>query len=88
MFNSKILVSFRWITGIHQENNFERSEKAFTMKFHSQLTGQLFQQIINTKSCDLPVFEHASKTHQIFLEALLTHWNNFTGNKEDSLPIT
>lgn len=71
-----------------KENGFAIEEIAFQVLFQSQLTGKLLEQIQNSDTCDLPTFEHASSTHQIFIESILNRWNEVTNTNNTSLPIT
>lgn len=72
----------------NDDNNFRIEELNFHVKFQSQLTGKLFEQIQNTGTCDLPSFEHAASTHQIFIESILNRWNLDTKANNTALPIT
>jgi hypothetical protein len=72
----------------HKENNFEPISIDITMKFQSQLTGVLFDQLIQNNTCDLPTLQHASITHKVFIQSLLNHWNKGTGIQNNLLPIT
>ena len=69
-------------------NNFSLEKDSFSVQYQSQLTGILFEQLLHSGTCDLPELKHACKTHRIFLNAFLEHWNTNTGEKQDVLPIT
>lgn len=73
---------------LKKENGFAIQQIDFKMLYQSQLTGQLFEQIHTFDNCDLPTFEHASSTHQIFIESILNRWNEVTNTKNTSLPVT
>ncbi|GAB1448390.1 hypothetical protein MASR2M44_13990 [Bacteroidota bacterium] len=70
------------------EKNFTIEEFPFQVHFQSQLSGKLLEQILSSGTCDLPTFEHASSTHQIFIESILRRWNEVTKTKNVLLPIT
>jgi len=72
----------------HKDKNFEPMPLDITMKFQSQLTGLLFEQLIQNNTCDLPTLQHASNTHKVFIQSLLNHWNKGTGTQNNLLPIT
>jgi predicted dehydrogenase len=71
-----------------KENNFDPISLDITMKFQSQLTGVLFEQLIQSNTCDLPTLQHASITHKVFIQSLLNHWNKGTGIQNNLLTIT
>lgn len=71
-----------------KEKNFEPISLDMTIKFQSQLTGLLFEQLNQYNTCELPTLQHASKTHKLFIESLLNHWNKATGKQNILLPIT
>ena len=71
-----------------KENSFDLEEVPFQVLYQSQLTGKLLEQIQTTGTCDLPTFEQASSTHQIFIESILNRWNQVTNTNNTSLPIT
>jgi len=72
----------------HKVKDFEPISVDITMKFQSQLTGLLFDQLIRKNTCDLPSLQHASKTHKVFIQSLINHWNKVTGIQNNLLPIT
>ena len=71
-----------------KERNFKMEVASFQVLFQSQLTGRLFAQIQTTGTCDLPSFEHASSSHQLFIESILNKWNKDTKTNNILLPIT
>lgn len=71
-----------------KEKNFQVEQLKIGMKFQSQLTGLLFENLIETGTCDLPMLNHSVQTHKIFIHALLQHWNKITGENKNYLPIT
>jgi len=73
---------------LESSNNFQLVADTLTVEYQSQLTSKLFNQLILTGECDLPKLSHASKTHQIFIQAFLDHWNNHSGKNRFILPIT
>jgi hypothetical protein len=72
----------------NKENSFKPELIDFNMKYQSQLTGLLIKQLINTGKCDLPLFEHAAKTHKKFIKSFLDSWNLNGGTDYSALPIT
>lgn len=71
-----------------RSNNFILEEKSLEISLQSNLTTELFSQLNNIGECDLPTFEEASLTHQIFISSLLNHWNKITRQEKIILPIT
>lgn len=70
------------------KNNFALEQESFGVQYQSQLTGKLLESLVESGTCNLPNLKHASATHQIFIQAILSHWNRNTGGKNDVLPIT
>jgi len=73
---------------LDKENSFMSEPVDFNMKYQSQLTGILIEQLIDTGTCDLPSFEHAAKTHKKFIKSFLDRWNLNEGTDYSALPIT
>jgi hypothetical protein len=56
--------------------------------YQSELSSQLVDRILQFGDSGLPSFEESSTMHEIFLDAMLKHWN-FSHNRNDLLiPIT
>jgi hypothetical protein len=58
------------------------------IEFQSQLTAPMVQAIFTGQPCGLPTLAESGQQHTLFLNALLTHWNEHMLNKLDRLPIT
>lgn len=71
-----------------KENSFKVESVDFNMKYQSQITGLLIKQLIDTGTCDLPLFKNASQTHKKFIKSLLDSWNSNGGTDFSVLPIT
>jgi hypothetical protein len=56
--------------------------------FQSQLTTQILENILIDKACDLPFYNFASNTHQIFISSLIDYTNSISDNKTDICRIT
>jgi hypothetical protein len=54
----------------------------------SQLTTLVLEEILIEKKCQLPLYEFASNTHQIFISSLIDHTNKTSANKTDICRIT
>ena len=68
-----------------------KSKKDFLngeFKLQSQLTGPMVTKILTIGICELTTLKQSLEQHQIFLEAMLAHWN-FSNNLNDRIvPIT
>ena len=58
------------------------------IKFQSQLSGRLVDDILERGECDLPPLDESSEMHAIFLDAMLLHWNLSQNRNDDRVPIT
>jgi hypothetical protein len=56
--------------------------------YQSQRTASLVEQVLNTGSCELPVYMAAAALHLPLLQTFLAHYNAVTGLGSDSCPIT
>ena len=71
-----------------EENSFISKSEDLNIKYQSQLTGILIEQLMNTGTCDLPSFEHAAETHKKFIKSFLDSWNLNGNTNYSALPIT
>lgn len=60
----------------------------FEMQFQSSLTTRLVADLFEKGSCDLPTYEQARHSHEIFISTLLKKYNQITGINHKILPIT
>jgi hypothetical protein len=58
------------------------------IEFQSQLSGRLVDDILLRGECALPSLEESSAMHEIFLDAMLAHWNRSQNRNDDLVPIT
>lgn len=58
------------------------------MKYQSQLTGLVAEQILLRGTCGLTPYAESARLHLTFLQPLVTFYNNLTGKNEDNCPIT
>ena len=72
----------------HKESTFVNEPINLILKYQSQLTGDLIEQIMSCETCDLPFFEHAAQTHKKFIKSFLDRWNSIRGTNDTILPIT
>lgn len=56
--------------------------------FQSQLTAPMAEAIFAGRPCGLPTLNQSVQQHTLYLDALLSHWNEHMSNKLDRLPIT
>lgn len=56
--------------------------------FQSQLTTLMADAIFAGSPCGLPTLAESAQQHTSILNALLDHWNLYTPNKDERLPIT
>lgn len=73
---------------LNKANDFEIQTFDFIPEYQSELTGIVFEKLIETGSCELTSLEDASQTHMIFIKALLSHLNSYSDNVYLELPIT
>ncbi|WP_298062291.1 Gfo/Idh/MocA family oxidoreductase [uncultured Rikenella sp.] len=58
------------------------------LKYQSQLTGSVAEQILLRDECELTPYEESAKLHLAFLKPLVTFYNELTGKNGDNCPIT
>jgi hypothetical protein len=68
-----IIMEDRGIAWVSQKSDWEWQEIKFSVPYQSRLTHLIVQQIMDTGSCGLPVFEESCKLHVPFLEVLIAH---------------
>jgi predicted dehydrogenase len=67
---------------------FKQNTIPFTMEFQSSLTTKLLEDLLSSGNCNLPTYEEAKQTHELFISALLQAYNNIQKNDTHILPIT
>ena len=79
-----------WI--IDEKNGIATGPKGKTIpgriENQSEMTARLVESILKTGQCELPSFEESSRTHQIFLQSMLEHWNKNQNKNDSIIPIT
>lgn len=58
------------------------------IEYQSQLTTRLVDGILDCGHCDLPTLDVSAHYHNIYLEAMLSHWNASQHRDDVSIPIT
>lgn len=58
------------------------------MKYQSQLTGTVAEQILLHHTCGLPSYTESMALHLTFLQPLVAFYNNLVGGNGDNCPIT
>lgn len=76
------------IYNLEKSNQFKCEEKPFIIEYQSNLTTKIIDQLFSLNQCDLPTFDEATQSHKIFIEALLTKYNEITNLNSKILPIT
>ena len=67
---------------------FKQNIYPFTMEFQSTLTTSLLHDLLSSAVCNLPDFEEAKQTHELFIKALLKTYNKTQKSDSQILPIT
>jgi hypothetical protein len=57
-------------------------------KLQSELTGPMVTKILTNGNCELTTLKQSSEQHQIFLDAMLVHWNFSNKFNDRIVPIT
>ena len=70
------------------EKNWEIEEIKFRIPYQSELTGNLFEELMATGNCGLPAFHDSSKLHKKLIEVFLKHLNKHTETETDTCTIT
>lgn len=60
----------------------------FNIEYQSDMTTSIVKGLLENNFCELPTFEEARHTHEIFITAMLDKYNTITGLNTKSLPIT
>lgn len=63
-------------------------EYPICMKYQSQLTGLVADEILQNGTCQLTTFYESSEYHKVFLTGILDVYNKITGEIHDRCPIT
>lgn len=71
-----------------KSDGFKQNIIPFTMEFQSSLTTKLLEDLFSTGSCNLPTYEEAKQTHELFIKALLKPYNKSHKTDNHILPIT
>ena len=58
------------------------------LKYQSDLTGSIIDELLLKGSCGLPTYESSSMLHKLFLSAILSFVNKVQQTNEDNCPIT
>jgi len=54
----------------------------------SEITSPLIKSILLFGTCNLPTLSQSVQSHDMFIQALLTHWNRLRGTQNRCIPIT
>ncbi len=58
------------------------------IEMQSEITAPLVDEILGSGTCGLPVLNQSAQAHNIFLNAMLDHWNASMVKNDSSVPIT
>lgn len=58
------------------------------IELQSQLSGRLVDDILRFGRCELPTLGESVAMHEIFIKAMLTHWNRSQHRNDELIPIT
>jgi hypothetical protein len=56
--------------------------------YQSQQTSMMLEDLFEKGSCSLPTLDESAQQHKIFIDAMISHWNEHMVMKTDRLPIT
>lgn len=56
--------------------------------FQSEITGPMVTGLLTRKTCNLPTLKESIVQHEIFLDAMLKHWNLSNNSNDKLIPIT
>lgn len=76
------------ILNLNKDQQFEINSSLFEMEYQSTLTTKIISELLENGICNLPTYQEARHSHEIFVEKLLDKYNKITGVKNHSLPIT
>lgn len=71
-----------------KSDGFKQNIIPCTMEFQSSLTTKLLEDLLSSGSCNLPAYEEAKQTHELFIGALLQAYNSIQKTDTHILPIT
>lgn len=78
-----------WIRFASKESDWQWEEKKEKIiKYQSELTNMVAEDVLATGRCDLPTYDEAMKLHLPFIGCLLAHIEQVEGKKYDLCPIT
>ena len=63
-------------------------ELPFPIRYQSQLTATVVEELMQKGTCELTTYEHSAKLHLPLLRALLKQYNQYEGKSEKLCPIT
>jgi len=69
-------------------NNWEWRNEKFRIKFQSELTSEVFENLIHNELCDLTPYEESAKLHKPFIKAILGFLNRNYQEGIKNCPIT
>ena len=69
-------------------NGWVWKECAFELKYQSQLTNIVVENLLDTGKCDLTTYEESMQLHKNLLSAFLTHMNKTSKVELSQCPIT
>lgn len=58
------------------------------LELQSEMTGSMIEKILTKGDCELPTLKESLKQHEVFLEAMLKHWNRSNNRNDKLVPIT
>jgi hypothetical protein len=64
------------------------SEVLGRIPYQSEMTTTLVDEILTTGNCQLPTLDDSVAIHQVFIEAMLKHWQNHQNATATFIPIT
>ena len=59
-----------------------------SLELQSEMTGPMIAKILTKGACELPTLKESLKQHEVFLEAMLEHWNRSNNCNDKLVPIT
>lgn len=68
--------------------NWSEDEKKGLIPSQSFRTHLIVEEILNTKKCELPSLEESTRLHNVFLKAMISHWNASNNVLISKVPIT
>ena len=85
---SGIIDESKGIVRFIKESNKDYKEEVFSLRFQSDLTGGLADEILETGKCELPSYQESAELHKCLLNAYLEQYNKSIQSTEDRCPIT